>query len=75
MTIAAFAVSLLALLIALGSLWYTHRANQRADRGDHPAHRGPCQARPVLRSVGTDQDLMVLDRPSPDSRGRDFFHS
>jgi hypothetical protein len=34
-TIAAFAVSLLALLIALGSLWYTHRADQRADGADH----------------------------------------
>jgi hypothetical protein len=33
-TIAAFTVSLVALLIALVSLWYTRRADRRADRGE-----------------------------------------
>jgi hypothetical protein len=34
MAIAAFAISLVALLIALASLWYTHRVNRQADRGE-----------------------------------------
>jgi hypothetical protein len=38
--IAAFAISLVALLIAIGSLWYAHRAGWRADHGERrePAH-------------------------------------
>lgn len=40
MAIAAFAVSLVALLIALGSLWYAHRTDRRADHSERrdPAH-------------------------------------
>lgn len=33
MAIAAFALSLVAVAIALGSLWYMHRGSWRADRG------------------------------------------
>lgn len=37
--VAALVISMLAILIAGGSLWYTRRADQRADRAESREHR------------------------------------